>query len=46
MPIGDGLRVNEGMPVFSALTGLQMMCGTSPCCIPVVYPVSPLAYVP
>jgi hypothetical protein len=46
MPIGDGLRVNEWIPVFSALTWLQMMCWPSPCCIPVVYPVSPLAYVP
>ncbi len=46
MPIGDGLRVNEWIPIFSALTWLQMMCWHSPCCIPVVYPVSPLAYVP
>lgn len=44
-PIG-GLSPSTGFPVFSSLTGIQTMCGTSPCCIPSIYPVSPLGYVP
>nr|MDD3720153.1 VCBS repeat-containing protein [Candidatus Gracilibacteria bacterium] len=38
--------VGSGLPIFSALTGLQTSCGTSPCCIPVVWPISSSAYVP
>jgi hypothetical protein len=44
-PIG-GLSPSTGFPVFSSLTGIQTMCGKSPCCIPSVFPISPLAYVP
>jgi len=46
MPIWDGLRVNEGYPVFSALTWMQMSCWFSPCCIPSVHPVSSATFVP
>jgi hypothetical protein len=35
-----------GLPIFSGLTGLQMACGPVPCCIPTVYPMSPLGFVP
>ncbi len=45
-PVGDWLKVGEWIPVFSALTGLDMTCWTSPCCIPTVWPVSSKAYVP
>lgn len=45
-PIWDWLYVWEWLPVFSSLTWLQTSCGTSPCCLPTVWPVSPLAYVP
>ena len=45
-PIGDGLRTGEWYPVFSTLTWLPAVCGTTPCCLPSVHPTSPLAYVP
>lgn len=45
-PIGDGLKVAEGVPVFSALTWLQTSCGTSPCCLPSVYPVTSATFIP
>jgi len=45
-PIGDGLRVSEWVPVFSALTGFQATCGTSPCCLPSVYPVTSASFTP
>jgi len=38
MPIGDGLHVNEWLPVFSGLTWI----GIGPLCVPTVWPVSPL----
>lgn len=40
MPIGDWLRVNEGVPVFSALTGIVVPVAW---CIPTVWPLSPLS---
>jgi hypothetical protein len=41
------LTPNTWVPVLSGLTGLQTMCWpTTPCCIPTVFPVSPLAYIP
>jgi len=45
-PILDGLRVDEGLPYFSTVTGFQTMCWTVPCCLPSTHPVTPLAYVP
>ncbi len=44
-PMGD-MSADTWLPIFSMLTGLQMTCWYVPCCIPVVWPVSPLAYVP
>ena len=46
MPVGDGLRVNEGVPIFSALTWRQTMCGKVPCCLPSVFPATRQAFVP
>jgi uncharacterized repeat protein (TIGR01451 family) len=46
MPIWNGLKVWEGMPIFSALTGRQTSCGTSPCCLPSVYPATSATFVP
>ena len=46
MPIWDGLRVGEGMPVFSALTWRQTSCGTSPCCLPSVFPRNSATFIP
>ncbi len=46
IPIGDGLHVNEGVPIFSALTGMQASCWLSPCCLPSVYPAHSQWYVP
>jgi len=46
MPIWDGLHVNEGNPIFSALTGRQASCGPSPCCLPSVYPATSQAFIP
>ncbi len=40
IPIWDWLRVDEWLPIFSALTWQQASCGPSPCCLPSVYPVS------
>ena len=37
-PVGDGLKIDEGIPIFSALTGLPTTFG----CIPMVWPPSPL----
>lgn len=45
-PIGDWLRVSEGLPIFSALTGRQTSCWTSPCCLPSVYPATSATFVP
>lgn len=45
-PVGDGLHVNEGTPIFSALTWVQTSCGLSPCCLPSVYPMSSKWYIP
>lgn len=42
----DWLKIDEWMPIFSAITWLQTYCWVSPCCLPTVYPVSPLSYVP
>ncbi len=36
MPIGDGLRIDEGIPIFSALTWRQVW-GTPPVCLPSVW---------
>ena len=44
--IWDWLKVDEWLPVFSWLTWLQMVCWTSPCCIPTVWPASPLEFKP
>lgn len=38
-PIWDGLKVNEWLPVFSALTWI----GAGPLCVPSVWPASPLS---
>ncbi len=40
------LTVDTGYPVFSALTGLQTTCGTSPCCLPSVFPATTQAFIP
>jgi uncharacterized repeat protein (TIGR01451 family) len=45
-PIGDGLRVWEGFPIFSALTGQQMSCWLSPCCLPSVHPATSATFIP
>lgn len=45
-PMGDGLHVNEGIPIFSALTGRQASCGFSSCCLPSVWPANSAAFVP
>ena len=45
-PIWDWLNVDEGIPVFSALTWLQTTCWDSPCCIPTVWPLSSKMYIP
>lgn len=45
-PIGDGLRVWEWIPIFSALTGRQTSCGHSPCCLPSVYPATSATFIP
>lgn len=39
MPIGDGFRVGEGIPIFSSLTWMN----AGPYCIPSVWPISPLS---
>ncbi len=41
MPIGDGLRVNEWIPIFSSLTGIPGPFGA---CLPSAYPMSSLAF--
>lgn len=41
-PVGDGAKVDEGLPIFSALTGLPTPIG----CLPVVWPLSPIAFDP
>ena len=47
-PIGDGLRVDEGLPIFSSLTWFQIpWTGTTPpVCVPAIWPVSAKWYVP
>ena len=45
-PIWDWLTVWEWIPVFSALTWIPTMCWLVPCCIPSVWPTSPLAFIP
>lgn len=45
-PVGDGLNIDEWYPVFSSITGKQTSCGSSPCCIPSVHPVSSRGYIP
>ncbi|NDK10028.1 VCBS repeat-containing protein [Candidatus Gracilibacteria bacterium] len=45
MPIGDGLRVGEGIPIFSALTGMNVPLGFGGCMqIPSFWPVSKNSY--
>ncbi len=44
MPIGDGLKVNEGLPIFSALTGLNIPTPFGCFQAPVVWPVSPFQF--
>ena len=47
MPVNiSGMAPSIGLPIFSGLTGMPMYCGVSPCCIPFVFPGTPLAYVP
>ena len=47
MPVNiAGMAPSIGLPIFSGLTGMPMYCGYSPCCIPSVYPGTPLGYVP
>lgn len=43
---GDWLRVSEWYPIFSALTWYQTMCWLAPCCQPIVFPASPMWYLP
>ncbi len=47
-PIWDGLRVDEGLPIFSSLTWLQIPATgtTPPICVPSVWPVSKAWFVP
>ena len=47
-PIGDGLRVDEGLPIFSSLTWFQIPATPTspPVCVPSVWPVSKAGYVP
>ncbi len=42
-PIGDGFKVDEGLPLFSGLT--RMDVGVSPFCVtfPVIWPISPFS---
>lgn len=40
------LTPSTWVPIFSGLTGRQTSCGTSPCCLPSVYPATASAYVP
>ena len=44
-PLGS-MTPSTGIPMISGLTGMQMMCGYVPCCIPTVYPVSTLGLSP
>ncbi len=43
-PVGDGLKVGEGIPLFSGLTGYPLQVGPVCVPIPVVWPASPLAW--
>ena len=47
-PIWDGLRVDEGLPIFSSLTWLQIPATPTspPVCVPSVWPVSKAWFVP
>ncbi len=39
-PIGDGLKVNEGIPIFSALTGRSIYTNSGCFEVPSVFPMS------
>jgi hypothetical protein len=43
-PIGDGLKVNEGLPIFSALTAINIPTPAGCYQIPMVWPISPLQF--
>jgi hypothetical protein len=40
MPVGDGLRVDEGVPIFSALTGRPVPTNSGCIEVPTTYPAS------
>lgn len=42
-PVGDGLKIDEGLPLLSALTRLDI--GITPWCItiPMIWPISPMS---
>jgi len=43
-PIGDGLKVNEGIPIFSALTGINIPTPSGCFQAPTVFPASPFQF--
>jgi len=44
-PVGDGFKVNEGLPVLSALTAINVPNPSGCYQVPTVWPASPLRYV-
>ena len=44
-PVGDGFKVNEGLPVLSALTAINVPTPSGCYQVPTVWPASPLRYV-
>lgn len=44
MPIGNGLRVDEGIPILSGLTGINIPNPSGCFQVPSVYPASPFAF--
>lgn len=43
-PVGDGFKVNEGIPVFSALTAINVPTSHGCYQVPTVWPGSPLRF--
>lgn len=43
-PVGDGFIVNEGLPILSALTAINVPTTTGCYQIPVIWPISPFKY--
>lgn len=44
LPIGNGLRVDEGIPILSGLTGINIPNPSGCFQVPTVYPASPFAF--